>query len=99
MLYLRFLGLSMLGSLGAFAVKSNNGGVCRSDDDCVPIGGSLIGAELACEGPKKLWTYNFAKFELAKEFQPTDGCNLILQRLVPSGSVSRESTYCLQIFC
>jgi hypothetical protein len=95
MLYLRFLALSMWGSFGAFAVKSNNGGVCRGDEDCVPIGESRISAKLACEGPKKLWTYNFAKFELAKEFQPTDGCNLILQRHVPSESVSRESTYYL----
>jgi hypothetical protein len=92
MLYLRFLALSMLGSLGAFAAQSNNGGVCRHDKDCVGMRASSIGVPLACEGQKKLWTYNFDKFLLPEEFKPTDGCNLILQRSVPSDSVRSQNS-------
>jgi hypothetical protein len=39
----------------------------------------------------KDWTYNFEKFKLPKNFEPTDGCKLILQRRSPLIPVSLKT--------
>jgi hypothetical protein len=61
---------------------SGERGICRTDSDCASAFDT--GYLLACNGQKKPWTYDFNKFDKKKykildEFNPTDGCNLILQ--------------------